>query len=207
MYLAIKESAENEIIINKSRFICFISRANTESQAIEIIKGIKKKHYNANHNCSAYIIGENGIHQKANDDGEPSGSAGIPMLEVLRKNNLTDTVCVVTRYFGGTKLGAGGLIRAYGQSVSEVIKQVGIIEKKKMQLIEVEVEYSQIGLLDAKFNEYVVINKIFLEKVFYTFQISLNVVESFINSLIEATSNQIQYQLKDITICEVNYKK
>ncbi|QVK17771.1 YigZ family protein [Mycoplasmatota bacterium] len=207
MYLTIKENGENEIIINKSRFICSIYRANTEAEAMSFIKRIKKINYNATHNCSAYIVGENGIHQKANDDGEPSGTAGIPMLEVLRKNHLTDTVCVVTRYFGGTKLGAGGLIRAYGQAVSQVINKIGIIEKRKMRLIEVEADYAQIGLLDSKFTQYLLINKVFLEKVYYTYQIDLNQVQLFIDYLVDLTKNNISYQLKDITMCEVIYEK
>ncbi len=207
MYLAIKTMGENEIIINKSRFICTISRATSEKDAAEFIRKMKKKYYNASHNCSAYIIGEDCIHQKANDDGEPSGTAGVPMLEVLRKNHLTDTVCVVTRYFGGIKLGAGGLIRAYGQSVSEVIKQIGIIERKKMQLIEVNADYSQIGLLDTKFNAYLVINKEFLEKVTYTFQINIDEVDSFIQYLVDLTNNHISYLFKELTMCEINFDK
>lgn len=207
MYLAIKEDGENEIIINKSRFICSISRANTEEEANEFIKQIRKKHYNATHNCTAYIVGEDKLHQKANDNGEPSGTAGIPMLEVLRKNELTDTVCVVTRYFGGIKLGAGGLIRAYGQAVSEVIKKVGMIEKKKMQEIKVTLDYTQIGLLDAKLSDYDVIEKTFLEKVIYHYLVFVDEVDHFINSLVELTNNQITYELKEISLREVDYKK
>ncbi len=206
MYLAIKKTGQNELIINKSRFICTISQAKNEQEANEFIKKMKKKYNDANHNCSAYIIGEHKLHQKANDDGEPSGTAGVPMLEVLKKNALTDTVCIVTRYFGGIKLGAGGLIRAYGQAVSEAIKKVGIVEIKKMQLIEVELEYAQIGLFDAKIH-YDVINKTYFEKVTYTYQVDIEEVDAFIQYLIELTNNNIIYQLKDITLCEVLYNK
>lgn len=204
MYLAIKQYGENEIIIDKSRFISYIDRATTEAEAVAFINKIKKLHYNANHNCSAYIIGEDKLHQKASDDGEPSKTAGVPMLEVLRKNNLTDTVCVVTRYFGGIKLGAGGLIRAYGNSVALVIQKFGVIEKKKMQVIEVEIDYSQIGLIDNKLSHYQVINKNFLEKVYYSFQIELDKIQTFIDELINVTSNQIKYKIENINICEVN---
>ncbi len=203
MYLAIKEYGENEIIINKSRFITYINRVTTEAEAVSFISKIKKLHYNANHNCSAYIIGEDKLHQRANDDGEPNKTAGIPMLEVLRKNNLTDTVCVVTRYFGGIKLGAGGLIRAYGNSVATAIKKIGIIEKKKMQIIEVEIDYSQIGLVDNKLNDYQVITKRYLEKVYYSFQIDIDKTQIFIDDLINVTNNQIHYIIKDINICEI----
>ncbi len=104
-YKSIKETGEHEIVIQKSRFIAHLKRTETEEEAILFIDKIKKKHWNATHNCSAYLIGENDLIQKANDDGEPSGTAGVPMLEVLKKRQLKDTTVVVTRYFGGIKLG------------------------------------------------------------------------------------------------------
>ncbi|MED4161661.1 YigZ family protein, partial [Halalkalibacterium halodurans] len=126
-YYTVKESGIHEISIQKSRFIAHLSRATSEEEAIEFIEQIKKEHWNATHNCSAYLIGENDQVQKANDDGEPSGTAGVPMLEVLKKRRLKDTVAVVTRYFGGVKLGAGGLIRAYGSAVSEGLNAIGVV--------------------------------------------------------------------------------
>lgn len=205
MYLAIKQYTEIELIINKSRFIAQINRAETEEEALEFIKQIKKKHYNATHNCSCYIIGPDKMIQKQNDDGEPSGTAGIPMIEVLRKNNLTDTVVVVTRYFGGIKLGASGLIRAYSQAVSEVIKASGIIEKKLMRLIDVHFDYSLIGLLEHKLSNYEVINRTYLEKVCFTYRIDEDKVQAFLAYLIDLTNNNIKYELKDFTLCEVDY--
>ncbi|HEY8365396.1 MAG TPA: YigZ family protein [Haloplasmataceae bacterium] len=205
MYLAIKGFGEKEIVINKSRFICSVNRANTKEEALEFIKSIKKTHYNATHNCYAYIIGENRLIQKSSDDGEPSGTAGIPILEVLKKFNLTDTVCVVTRYFGGIKLGASGLIRAYSTSCSETINEVGIIEKKLMQLIDIELDYSQIGLFDNKFKQYDLVNKTYLEKVTYTYQIDIEKTTKFIQDIIEYTNNNIKYAFKDKVICEVDY--
>jgi uncharacterized YigZ family protein len=118
-YLTVKGFGETEIIIQKSRFLTYVNRAETEQQAQAFIEEIKLKHKSANHNCSAYLIGEHDSIQKANDDGEPSGTAGFPMLEVLKKQGLKDTVVVVTRYFGGIKLGGGGLIRAYGKATTE----------------------------------------------------------------------------------------
>ena len=100
-YYTVKDYGESELIIQKSRFLTYVSRAETEDDALEFILEIKKKHHNANHNCSAYMIGEHDNIQKANDDGEPTGTAGVPMLEVLKKQGLKDTVVVVTRYFGG----------------------------------------------------------------------------------------------------------
>lgn len=147
-YYTVKGYGEHEIIIQKSRFICYVERVTTEEEASEFIQKIKKKHYDANHNCSAYLIGENDHIQKANDDGEPSGTAGVPMLEVLKKKKLKDTVVVVTRYFGGIKLGTGGLIRAYGKSVSEGLQATGMVERKLMRVIRVTIDYTWLGKLE-----------------------------------------------------------
>lgn len=147
-YLTIKGYGEHEIVIEKSRFIAHITRAETEKEAIEFIQSIKKKHWNATHNCSAYLIGEHDLIQKANDDGEPSGTAGVPILEVLKKRKLKDTVVVITRYFGGIKLGAGGLIRAYGKSTSEGLNATGIVERKLMQVVHVKIDYTWLGKLE-----------------------------------------------------------
>ncbi|KEP27699.1 YigZ family protein [Bacillus zhangzhouensis] len=147
-YLTIKSRGEHEIVIEKSRFICHIQRAVSEEEAQAFIQSIKKQHWNATHNCSAYLIGEHDMIQKANDDGEPSGTAGVPMLEVLKKRKLKDTVVVVTRYFGGIKLGAGGLIRAYGKSVSEAINHVGIVERCLMRTMHTTIDYTWLGKVE-----------------------------------------------------------
>ncbi|WP_226529272.1 YigZ family protein [Metabacillus niabensis] len=147
-YYTVKGYGEHEIIIQKSRFICYVERVTTEEEAIGFIQKIKKKHHDANHNCSAYLIGENDQIQKANDDGEPSGTAGVPMLEVLKKKKLKDTVVVVTRYFGGIKLGTGGLIRAYGKSVSEGLQATGMVERKLMRIMNTNIDYTWLGKVE-----------------------------------------------------------
>jgi uncharacterized YigZ family protein len=147
-YRTVKDYGEHEIIIQKSRFIAHIARAETEEEAQQFIQMIKKKHSTATHNCSAYLIGENNQIQKANDDGEPSGTAGVPILEVLKKKDLKDTAAVITRYFGGIKLGAGGLIRAYGKSASEGIAAAGIVERRLMRIMHTKVEYTWLGKLE-----------------------------------------------------------
>lgn len=147
-YLTVQGYGEIEIIINKSRFISYVNRAETEEEAVRFIEQIKKKHWDATHNCSAYIVGEHDQHQKANDDGEPSGTAGKPILEVIKKSGLQDTVIVVTRYFGGIKLGAGGLIRAYGQSTSEGIQAAGIIRRTLATRIHVTIDYTLLGKVE-----------------------------------------------------------
>lgn len=147
-YYTVKGYGEQEIVIEKSRFICYINRAETEEEAVAFIQQIKKKHWDATHNCSAYLIGEHDQIQKANDDGEPSGTAGVPMLEVLKKKGLKDTVAVVTRYFGGIKLGAGGLVRAYGRAVTEGLNAAGIVERRLMRIMHVTIDYTWIGKVE-----------------------------------------------------------
>ena len=126
MFTIVKDFRQ-EIVIEKSRFICTLKKVNSEAEAQEFIKAIKKEFWDATHNCSAYIVDE--MVQRSSDDGEPSGTAGLPMLEVLRKNKLTNTAAVITRYFGGIKLGAGGLVRAYTNSVAEAVRATGIAQK------------------------------------------------------------------------------
>ncbi|MED4632186.1 YigZ family protein [Peribacillus frigoritolerans] len=147
-YLTVAGRGEHEIVIEKSRFISHIARVETEDAAQAFIQEIKKKHKDATHNCSAYMIGEQNQIQKALDDGEPSGTAGVPILEVLKKKELKDTAVVVTRYFGGIKLGAGGLIRAYSKATSEGINATGIVIRKLMRVISTTVDYTWLGKLE-----------------------------------------------------------
>jgi uncharacterized YigZ family protein len=147
-YLTVAGRGEHEIVIEKSRFISHIARVETEDAAQDFIQEIKKKHKDATHNCSAYMIGEQNQIQKALDDGEPSGTAGVPILEVLKKKELKDTAVVVTRYFGGIKLGAGGLIRAYSKATSEGINATGVVIRKLMRVISTTVDYTWLGKLE-----------------------------------------------------------
>lgn len=142
-FKTIKEDGIVEEEIKKSRFICFMKRVTTEEEAREFINGIKKEHYKANHNCSAFILGENMEIKRSSDDGEPSGTAGVPMLTVLENHELTNVAAVVTRYFGGIKLGAGGLIRAYAGAVSKAVKEIGVVEVKEQKGISITLSYAQ----------------------------------------------------------------
>lgn len=152
-YITIGSSASAEILINKSRFIGHAARAETEAEAVAFIDSIKQQHRQATHNCSAYIIGEHDSIQKANDDGEPSGTAGVPMLEVLKKQGLKDTVLVVTRYYGGIKLGGGGLIRAYGKSATEAIAASGVVERRLHHLMKVSIDYTWLGKIENEIRQ------------------------------------------------------
>ena len=142
-FRTIKEDGQVQEEIKKSRFICHAKRVYSEEEARDFITAIKKEHYKATHNCSAFIIGERSEIKRTSDDGEPSGTAGVPMLGVLENHNLTNVCVVVTRYFGGIKLGAGGLIRAYAGSVALAVKEIGIVEIKEQAGIQIQMTYAQ----------------------------------------------------------------
>lgn len=198
-YFTIYQNGEHQIEIKKSKFICHLFRIENEEQAKEYIAKIKKEHYKANHNCSAYMLGENFEIQRSSDDGEPSGTAGVPMLEVLKKNQLQNTLAIVTRYFGGIKLGAGGLIRAYSTSVSEALKEIGIVQGKLQQLLDITIDYHQLGKLQNYLeNEQIAIQEIdYLEQITVKVAIDINQCESFQNALIDLFNNQLSIQILD----------
>ena len=147
-YKTVHTYGEGEILIKKSRFIGYAKPVETEEEAIEFIEEIKDKHKDATHNVYAYVIGETSNTQRYSDDGEPSGTAGIPILEVLKKEELRNTVVVVTRYFGGIKLGAGGLIRSYIKGAKEGLDASKIVEKVLHSRIKFTIEYTLYGKVE-----------------------------------------------------------
>ncbi|KQV16119.1 MULTISPECIES: YigZ family protein [unclassified Kitasatospora] len=147
-YLTVRGSGVHELEIKKSRFICHLARVTDEAEAQTFIAGIRKQYWDARHNCTAFVVGGEQPRERSSDDGEPGGTAGVPMLEVLRRRGLTDTAAVVTRYFGGIKLGAGGLVRAYGSAVSEAVDAVGLLERRPVALLTVAVDHTRAGRLD-----------------------------------------------------------
>lgn len=149
--LVLKEGS-SEIKVKKSTFIGFLGAANTQEEALDVITKIKKEHYNARHNCSAYIVDE-GKTEHQNDDGEPSGTAGKPMLEVLKGAGLVNCVAVVTRYFGGVLLGTGGLVRAYTRAVQEAVSSSSLAVKQEGYYCCLEVNYSYVGKLKHRISE------------------------------------------------------
>ena len=142
-YITFKENGTIQEEIKKSKFICHIKRVASEEEARNFINAIKKEHYKATHNCSAFIIGEHSDIKRTSDDGEPSGTAGVPMLGVLENHHITNSCVVVTRYFGGIKLGAGGLIRAYAGSVAQAVREIGLVEIKEQVVLGITLSYSQ----------------------------------------------------------------
>ncbi|MCM3124142.1 MULTISPECIES: YigZ family protein [unclassified Mesobacillus] len=191
-YYTVKGYGEHEIEIQRSRFIAYIQRAETEEEAQEFIQKIKKQNWNATHNCSAYMIGENDQIQKANDDGEPSGTAGVPILEVLKKKHLKDTVVVITRYFGGIKLGAGGLIRAYGKATSEGLTATGIVERKLMRVMHTTIDYTLLGKVENELRSsiYQLKEIHYLEKVEIEAYAEEDQTDAFKEWMVEMTNGQ-----------------
>ncbi|MFE2110712.1 YigZ family protein [Kitasatospora sp. NPDC059463] len=147
-YLTIRSAGTHELEIKKSRFICHLARVADEDEAQAFIAGIRKQYWDARHNCTAFVVGDEQRRERSSDDGEPGGTAGVPMLEVLRRRGVTDTVAVVTRYFGGIKLGAGGLVRAYGSAVSEALDEVGLLERRPVALLAVTADHTRAGRVE-----------------------------------------------------------
>ncbi|MCL0312665.1 YigZ family protein [Apilactobacillus xinyiensis] len=208
-YLTIKKSGSHEIIIKKSQFICNIARIKDEAEANDFIDNIKEQHKKATHNCYAYIIGKDDHIQRASDNGEPTGTAGVPILEAIKLNELHNIVAVVTRYFGGIKLGAGGLIRAYSNATSSTIDNLGIVNKILQTQIDILVDYS----LFDKLNYYLSENNINVIDTTYTSKVTISVsvdkekIESFQNSIINLLADRVEFKIGEDQYFEVEYKK
>lgn len=169
----VKEEINNTLVIEKSKFICFIKPIFNEDEYKEYLKSIKKKYYDSTHVCSALICGNI---KRSSDDGEPSGTAGIPILNVLEKNNLDNTCALVIRYFGGIKLGTGGLARAYSNSVIEALNKASIVEDVKYPKYKIELPYDVSNKLDNFFlNNTLYLNKEYDETVTIEYVLKDNV--------------------------------
>jgi uncharacterized YigZ family protein len=205
-YQTVKGFGEHEIIIQKSRFICFVNRATTEDEAQSFIQEIRKKYWSATHHCTAYLIGEQDQIQKANDDGEPSGTAGVPILEVLKKKHLKDTVVVITRYFGGIKLGAGGLIRAYGKSTSEGIEAAGIVDRKLVRVMHTTIDYPLLGKVEngVRLSKYLLKDIHYVENVMIETFVVEREKEVFHEWMIELTNGKCELFEGEVTYLETD---
>ena len=192
-FRTIKEDGQVQEEIKKSRFICHIKRVTTEEEARNFIQAVKKEHYKATHNCSAFILGEQSEIKRSSDDGEPNGTAGVPMLGVLENHQLTNVCAVVTRYFGGIKLGAGGLIRAYAGNVALAIKEIGIVHIKEQLGLRIALSYSQYQELPnfLKTNHLQEQDTSFTEQVQTTIFVDKDDKDSIIEELIELFNGKI----------------
>ena len=200
--------AQGEIVEKKSRFIANVFPVDSEEQALEIIEKTKKQYWDARHNCFAFVIGKNNEVQRFSDDGEPQGTAGKPILEVLTKGNIHNTLIIVTRYFGGIKLGAGGLIRAYAGSVAQAVREIGLVEIKE-QVCEgvsfsVECDYNSIEKI-----KYIIAQMNIEAKEEYGANVKLDIempkenFEKFKSQVVEATNGQAVFSRVD----DIEYKQ
>jgi uncharacterized YigZ family protein len=147
-YLTVARAGVHESEIKRSRFLCALAPADSERAAQEFVQRIRKEHPGASHNCFAYVIGPDGRLHRASDDGEPGGTAGTPMLQALLGREVRDIVAVVTRYYGGVQLGAGGLARAYGGAVTAALDAIGTVERRRLALVSVTVDHQRAGRLE-----------------------------------------------------------
>ncbi|MCO6332154.1 YigZ family protein [Staphylococcus epidermidis] len=200
--ITIKQAHSIENVISKSRFIAYIKPVSTENEAKAFIDEIKIKHKDATHNCSAYTVGPEMNIQKANDDGEPSGTAGIPMLEILKKLEIHNVCVVVTRYFGGIKLGAGGLIRAYSGAVRDAIYDIGRVELREAIPVTVTLDYDQTGKFEYELTSttFLLREQFYTDKVSYQIDVVKNEYDAFIDFLNRITSGNYDLQQEDIKL-------
>jgi uncharacterized YigZ family protein len=147
-YLTVAREGVHESEIKRSRFLCALAPVPSEQAAQDFVRRIRGQHPGATHNCFAYVIGPDGRLHRASDDGEPGGTAGTPMLQVLLGREVRDTVAVVTRYYGGVQLGAGGLVRAYGGAVSAALDEIGTVERRRLALVTVTTDHQRAGRLE-----------------------------------------------------------
>lgn len=189
-YKTLHKFGVDECIIEKSTFIGYAKPIKTEEEAIEFVNEIKKKHKDATHNVWAYTVGENMNIQRYSDDGEPQGTAGIPTLEVIKKEDLRDVVVVVTRYFGGIKLGAGGLVRAYTKGAKIGIEAGIVIEKVKYTDVRIKIEYTQLGKIQNEIMNlgFTVKDTLYSEGVEIIVYSKVEDAESLKNKIIDITS-------------------
>lgn len=196
-YYSIKESIIDEIEIKKSRFITYLYPITSEEEFASHLAAIRKEHYKATHHCQAFILNEDSSIQRMSDDGEPSGTAGVPMLEVLKRNNLTYIMAVTVRYFGGTKLGAGGLIRAYSTSVSEALKKAQLIANATQMIIDLSVDYNQVDPFNYFMQQteipITLVDTQYTDKVTFKLALYLEDIESVHEQLTNQFSGQLQW--------------
>lgn len=191
----IKEETINTIEIDKSIFISHLKNVSDIKEARTYIQSIKNKYPNATHHVSAYIVGKGAEYGHYDDDGEPSGTSAMPIFDCLRKNNLTNVVCVVVRYFGGIKLGAGGLVRAYSRSASENLRTNTIIPIIEYSLISLTFNYSYLTVIENSLKSYEIVNRTFSTNVDLVVKIPNHEVNSVVNGLITLTNNFIQIKV------------
>lgn len=190
-YKTVEKEASDFFIEKKSKFIGYAKPVKTQEEAVDFISGIKSKHWDATHNVYAYVLRENNI-QRYSDDGEPSGTAGVPVLDVMLKESLVDVCVVATRYFGGTLLGAGGLVRAYSHTSKIALDAAEIITMAQCSVMSAEVDYSFYDRLNILLSDFsaVILNTSFSDKVCVEFSVKENIVDSLNAKLIDVSNGK-----------------
>lgn len=199
IYRTIYDYGEDEIIINKSRFIGYARPISCEEEALDFIKEIKSKHKDATHNVYAYVCGEESNLQRFNDDGEPSGTAGIPALEVIKKEDLRNVAVVVTRYFGGVKLGGGGLIRAYTKGAKIALDAGKIVEMIIHTKLRIIIPYTLLGKLENFLNSsgYQIEDTLYNENVELDIYIKNTLIDDFKKKILDITNGTVEIKYYD----------
>lgn len=203
MYYTVDRFGSDEFIVDKSKFIGYIKPVSTDEEASEFVAEIKKKHWDATHNVHAYLIGEKYEIQRYSDDGEPSGTSGVPILDMLKKRNITNVCIVATRYFGGIKLGTGGLVRAYTKTANIAIDSVGLrkVDDFMMSIWQYEYSYHEkiLHLLESYYHT--------IRDTEYTNVVKLELIadisqyDSLKNKIVEITSSNISFLDEKIVKC------
>lgn len=199
-YKTVFAYGEDELSINKSRFIGYATPVESEEEAVSFIEKIRKKHCNSTHNVPVYIIGEDMRLQRYSDDGEPSGTAGVPVLEMLKKEGITNICIVMTRYFGGVKLGTGGLVRAYTQTAKVALDAAVVVEKSVYTVIKCEMDYHLHGKIRNHLMErpdIIIGETVYTDKVIVTLYIPPDSLEDTRSDLVEWTSDQVKIEIHE----------
>ena len=195
----IKETVKTTQIINRSEFITSLYHVESVDEVQTILQNTRKTYYDATHNCYAYILGDSQDVKKSSDDGEPSGTSGMPILNALEKNELTDVLCIVTRYFGGIKLGAGGLVRAYSSSASLAISEATFQTLKTVLKLEIQTSYQQVNLILKTMQEEKLVEKKFLDMIYLYYEVCEDDFYIIQKNLIEISKNQIKINILEKT--------
>lgn len=208
-YKTVYEGGEGELVEKKSRFIATVRPVKTEEEANQFVEEMRKKYWDARHNCWAFILGERQEFKRCSDDGEPSQTAGKPMMDVLTGVGLTDVAVVVTRYFGGTLLGTGGLVRAYSGAVQEGLKNSTVITKYLGVKLSVTTDYNGVGKLQYLFGqkEIPILSAEYTDKVVFTVLVESSRIQEIKKAITEATSATAQMEESDpVYFAEINGK-
>ena len=205
-YITIANEFRTEYIIEKSRFIATIAPVSTEEEAQAFIQRISKEFWDATHNCTAYAIGPRQEQQRSSDNGEPSGTAGKPMLEVLKKTAITNVAVVVTRYFGGIKLGAGGLIRAYSHSVAKAVQEGPKLLIAPRQIVSLTIDYSYFGSVERQLQTLgLPYQPSFTDTISLEIYVEPNFVSDLEATITNLTGGNLLWELQDIRMVELPY--